>query len=303
MQFNVGLTLHTTVAEFDRLLSDYGSMIASVYFSLPLGPHFQTRKNIERQFHSKKTIALFWELLECIQAHGVKLETLFNSYRLTNEDVRRAAEVLDAHGVKVDCVGLLDEYYGVVSECFPAQEKIFSYNNGIRTPREFDAANAKNAYDYFVIGSAAIRDNNMFHHVHGAGKKTIMLLNNACSFNCGWCKADACEQTFLENCKEHSVEYLYALQSVFPCELLDGVIDASAIDLFKISNRTSDIHFLRNCLESYVGGEVRRFLREDKNNFAMWGRMGLFWKHFKRMDLERVIACKQEILGRELIVK
>ena len=112
MQFNVGLTMHTTVAQFDQLLADYGGVIASVYFSLPLGPHFQTRRNIERQFHSKKTVTLFWELLECIKAHGIKLETLFNAYHLTDEDIQRAAEELDRHGVEVDHVALLDEYYG-----------------------------------------------------------------------------------------------------------------------------------------------------------------------------------------------
>ena len=303
MRFNVGLTLHTTVAEFDRLLSDYGSVIASVYFSLPLGAQFQTRKNIARQFQSKKNVTLFWELLECIRSHGVKLEALFNAYHLTDADICLAAETLDTHGVTIDDVALLDEYYESVRRCFPKQNKIFSYNNGIRTQQEFERVNQANEYDYFVLGSSCIRNADLFQYVHGVGKKTILLINNACSFNCGWCKSDTCAQTFENNLLEHDVEYLYALQSIFPCELLDGVIDTSHVDVYKISNRTSDVHFLRNCLESYTSGQVRRFLKEDKNNFAMWGRMGSFWKLFKRMDLERIIAYKQEILGQELIVK
>ena len=303
MRFNVGLTLHTTVSQFDKLLTDYGGVIASVYFSLPLGARFQTRLNIQRQFENKKTVALFWELLECVQSHGIPLETLFNGYHLTEDEVRRGAEVLDSHGVQVEHVGLLEEYYGVVSECFPAQKKVFSYNNGIRTIAQFEAANARHDYDYFVFGNSCMRDEEMFQRVHGGGKKTILLVNNGCSFNCNWCKSNACQQTFERNLQQKSVEYLYAQQSMFPCEILDGVVDVSNVDVLKISNRTSDVHYLRNCLESYTSGDVRRFVQKDKNNLAIWGRVGYFWKYFKTMDLERVIDYKQEILGREIRVK
>lgn len=303
MQFNVGLTLQTTVEQFDQLLADYGGVIASVYFSLPLGAHFHTRLNVERQFQSKKSVELFWELLACIQSHGIKLETLFNGYHLTDEEIKRAAETLDQRGIKVDHVGLLDRYYEVVNDYFPAQKKIFSYNNGIRTAAQFEEVNGRNDYDYYVFGNSCMRDEAMFQRVRDSGKKTILLVNNGCSFNCNWCKSNACIQTFERNLQEKSVEYLYALQSMFPCEILDGVVDVSNVDVYKISNRTSDVHYLRDCLESYTSGDVRRFVKKDKNNFAIWGRVGYFWKYFRSMDLERIIAYKQEILGQTLCVK
>lgn len=141
----------------------------------------------------------------------------------------------------------------------------------------------------------------MFSYLHEQGKQTYLLLNNGCSFNCGTCNnvLSVCERSFLKNLEKHTVEYLYALQSIFPHELRDGTIDPTHICCFKISNRSSDLKFLRGVMDSYITGRVDDYVHADKNNYAFWGRAGYFWKYYSTMDLRKIRKYKEEILHKD----
>jgi len=304
LKFNIGLTLYTDLKEFKRFLDDYRQSIGSVFFSLPLGVKHQTRNAITKLYADKKKVAMFWDMLRMLKDADIELELLLNAYTLTGEDVKAAADMLAEHHIDIDAVCPLDNLYEETVRWFPSKTLVYSYNNGIRSIEDFDRVNSTHHYDYFVIGSACIRDNELFRHIKACGKNVILLINNACSFNCGWCReTGSCMKTFNNNRKTHSVEYLYALQTILPNELHDGTIDLSSIDLLKFSNRTSDLKYTRKGLDSYISGNIKRYVRVNRMNFSLYARMQGFWKFFPFLRLGKIRKYKEEILGHPVIFK
>ena len=55
------------------MLDEYSWAIENIYFSLPMGDKFHARTRVVDQMRQPETVALFWELLKCIKAHGIKL--------------------------------------------------------------------------------------------------------------------------------------------------------------------------------------------------------------------------------------
>ncbi len=304
-RFNVGLTLDTNIKEFSAFLDSYSKYIHSFFFSPPLGKAFQSRTVISRQFDKPKKEKLFWQMLKLIKSYGVRLEVLFNTAIITDEDILTTKNLLDSHGVEVDSVCFIETYYYSVCKYFPNKEYVYSFNNGHLASAAFEKTVAEKNVDTFVLGGASIRDNEFFKKIKDSGKNVILLLNNGCSFYCSTCSngRKVCKATFERNLKKHSVEYLYALQSVFPNELTDGTLDVSQIDLFKISNRSSNIRYTKAVMDSYMTGEVKKYVRLNKLNYSYWGRLGHFWKYFFLMRFKKIKAYKEEILGHAVEIK
>ena len=303
-KFNIGLTLDTNIREFDEFLERYHRYIKSVYFSLPLGWRFHTRLVIAGQLllpHKKK---LFWQMLNKLQEYCIELELFFNTIFLNDRLIEKASNLLAKHNVSVDSVCFLGKYYQAVTKWFPGKKYIWSFNNGLRSTTEFDEAIANYQIDTVVLGSNFIRNNAFFRHVKELGKEVILLLNNGCSFNCATCNntASSCQGAFDNNLTKHSVEYLYALQSIFPDELYDGTIDVDHVDCFKLSNRGNKLAFTQNAMDSYINRQVRCYLAKDCKSYAYWGRAGFFWKYFSTMDLDKIVEYKHEILHHPLDV-
>ena len=298
-KFNVGLTLDTNRKEFCGFLKDYAPLINQIYFSLPLGQKFHSRLKINRQLSNPSTVKLFWDLLETAREFGVKLELALNTRYLQEGDVCAAAEALERHGVDVHSVTFLAEYYGLIQRYFPDKDYIYSYNNGANVQAKL--RQNTDEYAYYVVGNCNVRNHGLCAQMKGDGKRVILLLNNGCTFNCPCCSSSVlCKELFNKNLDKHPVEYLYALQSVMPFELYDGTVDVAQIDLFKISNRTSDLPYLKKCIDSYANNETLSYVTKDPKNFALWGRLEHFWHHFPKMQLATVLKYKEEILGHEI---
>lgn len=304
-KFNIGLTLDTNIREFKAFLEEYHPYIHSVFFSPPFGAKFHTRTKVANQFLLVNKRATFWQMLELIKQYGIELELLLNTLCLDEKLIAKAADGLKKRGVEVDSVCFLEPYYPAVLKHFPDKKYIWSFNNGLR--RESDVLNVIDNFrvDALVLGSSFIRNNSLFAKIASRGKQTYLLLNNGCSFNCATCNNtnSTCNQTFYDNLKKFSVDYLYALQSIFPNELHEGVIDGTNITCYKISNRSSNLAFIKGALDSYLNCEVRKYVAKSRLNYAFWGRAGYFWKYFGKLDLEKIIAYKQQILHREFIIK
>lgn len=304
-KFNIGLTLETSPDEFRRFLDRYHPFLHSVYFSLPLGRRFQTRKKIALQSYDPRKKRLFWQLLALVREYGIGLELLLNSVTLDDRLIEKAAKTMERHGFVPDSVCFLSQYYPAVERFFPTQKYILSYNNFYRSKAALDEVLDAHRADAVVLGAGFLRNSALFSHLAARGTQVYLLLNNGCSFNCATCagSADRCADTFRQNLQQHSAAYLYALQSVFPCELTDGIIDCTDVTCFKLSNRSSDLSYLQTALDSYLHNEVRRYVEADPNSYALWGRVGYFREYFPTLRLEDVIAEKQKILRCELDVK
>lgn len=303
-KFNFGLTLDTNLNKVDKFLAKYGQYIHSLYFSPPFGKQFHSRKKIAMQFMLPWKRRLFWQILQRARANGIEIELLLNTVGLIEADVKLAADGMARHGVMPDSVCFCQPYYQAVSKYFPTQKYIWSFNNVVRTAKEVELVAANYRVDAIVLGGCAIRNNQLFAHIkHTIGKQVYLLLNNACSFNCAKCGnafGISCTDVFNKNRQTHSAEYLYALQSVFPCELYDGTINVADIYCFKLSTRSSDLTYAAKAIDSYTSGEVSTYVKQSKMNLALWGRVGYFWKLFSTMDFDEIVRCKAQILGHDV---
>lgn len=294
-RFLIGLTLDTTIDELDAFLENYSYYIDEIYFSLPLGEKFQSRKAIHDQFLKTEKVDLFWQLLNCIKKHNMKLELVLNTIKLNKTDIDNSFELLKIKKVDVDSVSIIDDYYDWVMPYISTQKLVCSYNNGIRSISAL--GKIKNQYDVYVIGNAAIRDIELHRHIHeNLGKQVSLLLNNGCSFNCGWCgRSKNCRDVFMGNLSHTSIEQLYAMQSVFPHELRNGVIQHQFINTFKISNRTSSLVYLQKCLDSYINDECFSFVQKNVQNYSLWCRLAWFHPYFEKMDYTKIMHEKGKI--------
>ena len=294
-KFSVGLTLQTTEEEFSKLLDKYCPYIKEVYFSLPLGDRFHTRKNINNLFLKEENISKFWVLLNIVKKYSINLELALNTYKLDNDDIIEAATQLHKHNIKIDSVVTLEKYVENIKKHFPNIPLISSYNNEIRTIE--DIKNLQYKYDSIVIGGAGIRNENIWKEIKvNRGEKVKLLLNNGCSFNCGWCSHSCeCEKCFNSNIQQNSPMYLYALQSIMPYEIHNSLLDVEQIDLLKISNRSDSIEYLDKCLHSYIHNENKYWIEKSYTNYLLWCRLSWFYKYYKYFEYEKVVEYKKII--------
>lgn len=296
-KFNVGLTLNTNIEEFEAFLKKYAKYIRSFYFSPPVNKYFHTRRNVALNFALPHKRKLFWRMLTLIKEYGVELELLLNTLVLNDDLIKRAADLLSQRGVKVDSVCFLTKYYDSVVEYFPSAKYILSFNNGFRTEKDINEAVENYNFDTIVLGSSFIRNDGLFKSLSDRNKEVYLLLNNGCSFNCATCNnvSTVCADFFKKNLQKRSVEYLYALQSIFPQELDEGIVDYDDVTCFKISNRGNGVKFLSEAMDSYILREVARYVDKDANCYAYWGRAGYFWKYFKKMNLNEILRLKKQL--------
>ena len=301
-KFNIGLTLETNLKEFECFVKEYHPYIHSIYFSPPVNKYFHTRSKVNQMFLLPGKKKLFWNMLKIAKEYGIELELLLNTLVLDDEMIKKASILLETHDIKVDSVCFLTQYYESVLKYFPNTKYILSFNNGFRTVKEIDNIIENYKFDTLVLGSAFIRNNRLFSYLASRNKEVYLLLNNGCSFNCTTCNnvGTVCSYFFKENLKKHSLDYLYALQSIFPYELHEGIIDTSNIKCFKISNRSNPLPFVKNVIDSYMTNEVLKYLKISKNSYAYWGRAGYFWPHFKKINLEKVLSYKEELFRKKV---
>ena len=183
-KFNIGLTLDTSLGDFESFLQDYSQYIRSIYFSPPISKYFHTRSIVANEFLLPGKKRQFWKMLELISKYDVELELLFNTLRLDDKLISKAKDVLDNHGINVNSVCYIKDYHKAVEEFFPNAHKILSFNNGFQKKSEIDDAIANFNVDTFVLGSLFIRNNDFFKYLKDIKKGVYLLLNNACSFTC-----------------------------------------------------------------------------------------------------------------------
>lgn len=294
-RFSAGLMLDADLIELDDFLFEYGKYIDNFYFSLPLGDRMHSRKKVADLFHESGMESHFWSELEIIKKHGIRLEALFNTHSTHVDDIEVGKQLLSEHGITPQKIGLVDEFYDVVRENFPNSQLVFSYNNFPENVKSYEAGG--HHYDEYVIGRQFIRNREVFDWIHSKAKsKTVLLLNNGCSFICGGCREKAhCYKSYQRATNYHSGEYLYALQSILPYELTNSPLAEYPIDICKINSRNARLGYLRDCLKSYIFGEEQKWIDMSPSSYGMWGSLTWHKRWFSSFSLENIRSIKDAI--------
>lgn len=290
-KFSVGLTMDSTKNEFIAFLTKHKEFIHDIYCSLPLGDQFHSRKVISEQFKNYDMIEKFLSFIKIIENFGIDLEIVFNTNRLMKDDFENAKKFIDKYKIKVKYICTKNKYLTFIKEFFPKIPLILSFNDCLNSID--DLVRYENKYEYYVVGRSNIRNNNFFSTIIEKGSKTILLLNNGCSFQCKTCVPKTCQKIFDNNLKKYDINYLYALQSIFPFEILNNNIDLNQVSLLKISSRSSNIRILNLIIDAYVNDNAEELLKRDYRNYYLFCRMSCFRPYYKKLNYLKIMNYKK----------
>ncbi len=292
-KFSIGLAMHTDKVQFINFLEQYKDFIDNIYVSLPLGDRFHGREPIQKQFQDSSNVTLFWELLTIIRHFDINIEVAFNTNHLDENDFRLCREHLDKHDIDIQKVVILDWYFKYAKKYFPKAYIVKSVNNMPETID--DVQNIQHPFDEIVIGRQNIRNEEMFSVV-ASKAKSILLLNNGCSHECGGCKSSTyCREVYRHSVLKSSAQYIYAMQSILPYEIHEGYFDISKINLFKISNRNADTEYTAKCIDSYIHNNAYDYIVKSKHHYMLWARLGWHIPYFDEFEYGNIMEIKKSI--------
>lgn len=292
-RFSVGLPVLDPVERFNVFLDRYAPYIANVYFSLPLGDKHHSRIVTQRILREEDKLPYFLSLLRCVKNHGIHLEVLFNTAGLSEEDLMTAKAFMDTHGIDPDEIGIRMEYHEMVTRIFPGKPLVYSFNN-FPSSREAFFSSGK-PFQQYVVGRQFIRDARLLDEIRQHDAKTVLLLNNGCSFTCGGCgNGNHCHDAYYAGRERYAPEYLYALQSIMPFEINEGFIDVEKVDLFKIASRNGNVAYLQRCMDSYMANDASG-TETDPERYLLWSRLLWHTDSFADFSYDRIREIKLDI--------
>lgn len=294
-KYSIGLSTDITITEYQKLLVQYGDYIDYIYFSVPISDKFQSRKNIYTNFSMEKATFFLREVIDLFKLYNVKIELALNTYQITPEDIKLVSNYVE-HSLKRMPDAIVSNYSLInkINIFFPNVYNIVSFNSCIK--KELDLMHISNIYDEIVLGSSSIRNYYFWKKVHDYNFKCRLLLNNGCSFNCGSCaNSNKCFDVFNQNVKRYSIDYLYALQSLYPSEVKKYISTNPYIDGYKISNRNCSFVYLKKCLDGYINGDDK--INDGTEHFYYWARLSHFSKYKHTLNEKKINYFKEIIWG------
>lgn len=290
--FSIGLPMDASISEFEDFLLEFGELLSSMYFSIPLGRKFYSRTELENEYESPGAEDKLFIFLDLLQKYNIRTELAVNTFKLSNLDLDCIVRYLSAHDIILDEIVCIKEYGSFFRQHFPKVELKYSFNNiSYDVPEYFDTV---------VFGKEYLRDMKARHRWIEEGKGFVLLLNNGCSFSCHFECGDSkfCGAILNKNLESHSLDYLYALQSFFPFELDRLYSEDSYISKyrFKISNRPLGMQFTRNVLRYYAdSGDISTLISQSADNYGYFCVMQQLFVHRNELNYNRIMNIKRNL--------
>lgn len=292
-KFSIGLNLNENEGDIIQFLSDYQQWLNSLYFSLPLGEGFYSRNELASEYEADGAEEKLFRIIDSLKKYGIRSEVAINIYGLSTDDIDRAIMYMKCMNLYPDEIVCLDEYGKQLAEAFPESEMKYSFNNPGLPSAHFDT---------MVVGKGYIRNKSARHKIIDSGQNIVLLLNNGCSFDCRYPCGDSkfCGSILDKNLIHHDLNYMYALQSFFPSELIRLLDedDYSSQYRFKLSNRPLGLEFSKRVLNSYCGLENKsemELIIEDKCNYGLYCVMFELYRRRDDLSLERIFEIKKRL--------
>ena len=79
-RFSFGISLNIDLDDYKKIIDDYNGYINNVYFSLPLGDEFHTRKGVIEEYSQKNAMEKLKNILILFKENNIGLEAVLNQY-------------------------------------------------------------------------------------------------------------------------------------------------------------------------------------------------------------------------------
>lgn len=292
-KISIGLNLNEPEDDIYSFLEIYKDYLSSLYFSLPLGVGFYSRNELAEEYEAEGAEKKLLRIVRRLKDYNIRSEVAINIYGLQKKDLEKAISYMRVNKLYPDEIVCLEEYGEVLKKAFLESEMKYSFNN---------PGKASSIFDTIVVGKGYLRNPEARHQIIDAGKNLVLLLNNGCSFECHYQCGDSkfCGSILDENLRHHDINYMYALQSFFPSELIRLMSQDVYADKyrFKLSNRPLGLEFSRRVLDTYCGlvnkTEVE-LIKQDNTNYGLYCVMNELFRRRDEFSIEKICEIKKKL--------
>lgn len=287
--FSVGLNLDASIEELKSFFVDSADVLYSVYYSLPLGKVFYTRKGLDDEYRNNEEKLL--KVIDIIRNAGIKTEIALNT-RLDKSQIETAIEYIKHNQIIPDEIACRNYSLPPLKSAFPNSEFISCYNNGTE--------DVNDAFDSIVLGQRFLRNPQSRQKWVDRGFRLILLLNNGCSFQCDprYCNSAECQKMYINLRNRYTASQIYAIQSFFPEELRALCNDPAFFTYrFKLSTRPLGLQYTSQLLKTYAKTVTisEQFFRSDYNNYLLFGALTPLAQHFNEMSFQEIMEYKKKL--------
>ena len=292
-KISIGLSLGMSIDEYKEILIKYKEYIQSIYFSPPFDDKFHSRYKICEEFSNPENVKKFYKILDLFRSEGILLDCVLNRPSLNNQTIiENIDSIKELYPDQITC---LDRHIELVDKEFPNTEKIYSYNNDFTMEK---LPTISHHFNTVVIGKYFLRNPQLLEKIYKSDFELKLLVNNACSYNCGGCQLGQrhCENVFRHNLHKNSPEYMYALLSFYPYELYNLLNKLNIpIKSIKISNRTSGYEYLDKCLYAYINYKTEELYQQNKSvmDYRLYARQANFIPFLEQFDDQKIMTLKR----------
>lgn len=292
-RISIGLNLNEPEQDIYDFLEYYKDFLSSLYFSLPLGAGFYSRNELAEEYEADGAEEKLLRIVNRLKDYNIRSEVAINIYGLQEKDLEKAITYMNRKGLYPDEIVCLDEYGEILKKAFSQSEMKYSFNNS-RKPSSI--------FDTIVVGKGYLRNQEARHRIIDAGKSLVLLLNNGCSFECRYQCGDSkfCGAILDKNLNYHDLNYMYALQSFFPSELMRLISqDACANQYrFKLSNRPLGLEFSKRVLDTYcglVGKSEVELIEQNNANYGLYCVMNELFRRREKFSIDKICEIKKNL--------
>lgn len=301
-RLSIGISFgYITADELIKIIDKYSEFIHDVYFSPTESIRLQTRLNIynfAKTTNDERLLELD-KVIQFVKRKDIKTSLVLNASMSSPEYMMNILEQY-YNRYAIDSVTTTKSVAKLIRQSTFNLPIVCSYNEGISNTNDLSRAIASNFFDSIVLGNSFIRNSPAFSMIKEHGLKTILLVNNGCSFGCtNFCRSnnnDYCKNLFDKRIADcGSVTELYAQQSLFPEELFQHYTNNPNIDVFKLSSRPISYTEFDDLLQSYTSCNSRNFINKTTRNYHLYARLGHFGNYYKDFDYDIIIRQKEII--------
>lgn len=301
-RLSIGISFgYITADELIKIIDRYSEFIHDVYFSPTESIRLQTRLNIYDFVKTTNDERLFEldKVIQFVKRKDIKTSLVLNASMSSPEYMMTILEQY-YNRYAIDSVTTTKSVAKLIRQSTFNLPIVCSYNEGISNTNDLSKAIASNFFDSIVLGNSFIRNFPSFSMIKEHGLKTILLVNNGCSFGCtNFCRSnnnDYCKNLFNKRITDcGSVTELYAQQSLFPEELFQHYANNCNIDILKLSSRPISYNEYDDLLQSYTSCNSRDFINKTSRNYHLYARLGHFGNYYKDFDYDIIIRQKENI--------
>lgn len=279
--------------DFLNILDKYDNNIKEVYFSLPIGDKYHTRKSVAKNLSPNRiSFSDFVFFINEIKNRKKELCLALNTHMIDEKDVFTAIEKI-SNKVQINSIVTFNRFAEKIKSNYPEIDLTLSIHEGITNFVTADRINP--SFSTVVIGNSEIRNLPLIKYIKSKGFKTKYLLNTGCSC-IDFCSGSInCKTNFKNNLSKFGYNFLYACQSIMPFELHKYLLNESSIDIYKIANRDCDYHWLDLCLNSYINNLNNEVILEDKFYYNLWARYSYLNTRsaFKAYNYDEIMNIKK----------